>query len=63
MMDCKTCPALAGFIKYWIEVRDFDHPLDLHSFKLKEIIFIKHIIKQTNVRYGQEKSYFINLLF
>ena len=23
------------------------------SFKLKEIIFIKHIIKQTNVRYGQ----------
>lgn len=57
MMDCKTCPALAGFIKYWIEVRDFDHR------ELIEIIFIKHIIKQTNVRYGQEKSYFINLLF
>jgi len=32
MMNCKTCPALAGFLKYRIEVRElvtlwryFDH--------------------------------------
>jgi hypothetical protein len=34
---------------YSIEVGNFDDPLDLHSFKLKEIIFIKHIIIIINV--------------
>lgn len=24
-MNLKTCPALAGFIIYWIEVIDFEH--------------------------------------